>query len=281
MTPDTSAVRITPLTSLQNPKVKEVVHLMKRPNRDEQQLILIEGYREVKRALDNGIRPDSLFFCPPLFMGENERALIDRAAAAGAALFECTEPVFRKMAYRDRPEGLLAVAPQVRLALGDLRLGASPLIVVAEAIEKPGNLGSIIRSADAVAVDAVLVCDRCTDLWNPNVVRASIGTVFSLPVVEASTDEALAWLKERGIQVLAATPHAERSYAEADMTRPTAIVVGAEQYGLSSRWMNECDVKVRIPMLGQVDSLNVSNATTILLYEAARQRGFRPGASDQ
>jgi TrmH family RNA methyltransferase len=248
---------------------------MKRPHRDEQQLILIEGYREVKRALDNGIRPKALFYCPPLFMGENEGALIERSGEAGAELFECTEPVFRKMAYRDRPEGLLAVAPQVRMSLADLNLPERPLIVVAEAIEKPGNLGSIIRSADAVAVDAVLVCDRCTDLWNPNVVRASIGTVFSLPVVEVSTDEALAWLKARGIQVLAATPHAEKAYAEADMASGTAIVVGAEQYGLSNRWMNEADVQVRIPMLGQVDSLNVANATTILLYEAARQRGFR------
>lgn len=266
--------RITPLTSLQNPRVKEVVLLMKRPNRDEQQLVLVEGFREVKRALDNGIRPAALYYCPALFMGGNEGALVERSGDAGAELFECTEPVFRKMAYRDRPEGLLAVAPQVRRTLDELALPDNPLLVVAESIEKPGNLGSIIRSADAAGVHAVLVCDRCTDLWNPNVVRASIGTVFALPIVEAATADALPWLKARGIRVLAATPHAQQAYAEADMKQPTAIVVGAEQFGLSSRWMNEADVQVRIPMLGQVDSLNVANATTILLYEAARQRGF-------
>ncbi|HEY8239810.1 MAG TPA: RNA methyltransferase [Kiritimatiellia bacterium] len=264
----------TQLTSLQNPRVKEVVQLMKRPNRDEQRVVLVEGYREVKRALDNNIRPSALYYCPALFMGENEGTLVERSAAAGAELFECTEPVFRKMAYRDRPEGLLAVAPQARKSLADLDLPDAALVVVAEAIEKPGNLGSIIRSADAVGVHAVIVCDRCTDVWNPNVVRASIGTVFSLPVVEAATDEALPWLKAKGIRILAATPHAKETYADADMKRGTAIVVGAEQIGLSSRWMNEADVQVRIPMLGQVDSLNVANATTILLYEAARQRGF-------
>ncbi|MFH0909667.1 MAG: RNA methyltransferase [bacterium] len=264
--------RSTRITSLQNPRVKDVVHLLKRPYRDEQGVILVEGYREVKRALDNQVKPNALFYCSELFQGENEGALIERCRAAGAELFECTAQVFQKMAYRDRPEGLLAIVPQAHHSLDALDLPPHPLLIVAEAIEKPGNLGSILRSADAAGVNAVIVCDRCTDVNNPNVVRSSIGTVFSLPVVETSTADALPWLKARGIQVLAATPHAEKTYTEVDLTKAAAIVVGTEKFGLSSEWMKQADLQVRIPMLGQIDSLNVACATTILLYEAVRQR---------
>lgn len=261
------------ITSLQNPRVKEVVKLNRRPHRDETGLLLVEGYREVKRALDNGWKPRWLFYCPGLYLGKNEPAVVAEAAGAGAELFECVEHVFRKMAYRDRPEGLLAVGPQLRRTLADLDLpAANPLVIVAEAVEKPGNLGTILRSADAAGVDAVIVCDRCTDLSNPNVVRASIGTLFSVPVVEATSEDALAWLRERGIRVLAASPHADQEYTAADLTRPTALIVGSEQYGLDEFWMKNAELKVRIPMLGQVDSLNVATATTILLYEAVRQR---------
>jgi TrmH family RNA methyltransferase len=237
--------------------------------------MLIEGYREILRAVDNGHPLRELFYCPDLFQGENNQALIDRAAATGATLLSCAPHVFEKLSYRDRPDGLLAVAPQLRRTLADIDLSGTPLLVVAEAIEKPGNLGTILRSADAAGVDAVIVCDRCTDLNNPNVVRASIGTLFSVPVVETASADALAALRARGIQVVAATPHAERLYSEVDMTRATAIVVGTEQYGLSPAWIGAADAAVRIPMLGQADSLNVAAATTILLYEAARQRGFR------
>jgi RNA methyltransferase, TrmH family len=160
----------------------------------------------------------------------------------------------------------------VRRALADLQLPADPLLVVAEAIEKPGNLGTILRSADAAGVAALVVCDRCTDVNNPNVVRASIGTLFTVPVAEAGSAETLAWLRANGAQILAATPHAEREYTDVDLRGPTAIVVGTEQYGLSDAWMREADLRVRIPMLGQADSLNVAAATTILLYEAVRQR---------
>lgn len=265
-----------PITSLQNLRVKEVIKLNKRSHRDDAGLLLVEGYREVKRALDNRWKPAALFFCPALYLGKNEPEIVERAGAAGAELFECTEGVFQKMAYRDRPEGLLAVGPQVRCALADLKIKSpAPLLVVAEAIEKPGNLGTILRSADAAGADAVIVCDRCTDISNPNVVRASIGTLFSVPVVEASSAEALAWLRERGIQIIAATPHADADYTGADLTRGTAFVVGSEQYGLSEPWMKNADAKIRIPMLGQADSLNVATATTILLYEAVRQRRVR------
>lgn len=260
------------LTSLANPRVKDVVRLRQRSHRDEANLMLIEGYREVKRALDNGYRPTQMFSCPEFYMGTHEEGLVERARDAGATLFQCSREVFAKLSARDRPDGLLAVGPQIRLRLADLQLPPDALVIVAEAIEKPGNLGTILRSADAAGVDAVIVCDRCTDVNNPNVVRASIGTLFAVPVVEATTEEALAYLRERNFRTLAATPHADGLYTAADLTGPTAIAVGSEQYGLSERWLAAADVRVRIPMLGQCDSLNVSAATTILLFEAARQR---------
>ncbi len=266
---NTSALAIT---SLQNPRIKDVVKLQKRPYRDETGILLVEGYREVKRMLDNGRKPQALFYAPAFFRGGNEMTLVQRSAEAGAELFECSGEVFQKIAYRDRPEGLLALAPQVRGTLADLPTVTNPLFIVAESIEKPGNLGSLLRSADAAGVHGVIVCDRCTDINNPNVVRSSIGTLFSLPVVEASSEETLAWLRARGIKVLAATPQAEREYTDVDLTTGVALVVGTEQVGLSDAWMKEADIQVRIPMLGQIDSLNVACASTLLLYEAVRQR---------
>ena len=263
------------ISSLQNERVKEVVKLRRRAHRDESRLLIIEGYRELKRALDNQHRPAALFYCADFFLGHNEPELIRRCREAGADCFRCAPVVFQKMAYRDRPEGLLAVAPQIRRTLSDLKLSAAPLILVAEAIEKPGNLGTLLRSADAAGADAVIVCDERTDIHNPNVVRASIGTLFTLPVIEAGSRETLDWLRARGIRLLAATPHTDLDYTQADLKPGIAIVVGAEQVGLSSLWLRETDLKVRIPMRGQSDSLNVAAAATILLFEARRQRsGF-------
>lgn len=269
------ALRPLLITSLQNSRIKAVVGLRQRSDRDERGEMIIEGYRELKRALENKHLPKVLFFCPGFFMGTNEPALIERCREAGAELFECTTAVFEKMSYRDRPEGLLAVAPQVHCTLADLKLPQNPLLVVAEAIEKPGNLGTILRSADAAGVHAVIICDRCTDINNPNVVRASTGTLFALPVVEAGSDEVLSWLRLHKIQILAATPHTDFQYYDVDLKRGTALVVGTEQYGLTEKWMISADLKVKIPMLGQADSLNVASATTILLYEAVRQRQLK------
>jgi RNA methyltransferase, TrmH family len=260
------------LASLQNDNLKQVVRLRQRSHRDEDGLLVVEGYREVKRALDNRVPIVKLFFCPELYQGKNEPALVDRCAALGAPLFQCTQPAFMKIAYRDRPEGLLALCPQIRRTLDDLVLPENPFVVVGEHIEKPGNLGTMLRTADAAGAHALVVCDRCTDVNNPNVVRASIGTLFTVPVAEASTAETIAWLKQRGIRSVAASPHASQNYTDVDMTRPLAIVLGAEQVGLSDAWMSQADELVRIPMLGQADSLNVAAAATILLYEGVRQR---------
>lgn len=264
------------ISSLQNPKVKEIVQLRDKPHRDKTGLFLIEGYREILRATDGGFKIDTLYVCPELFLGSNEQSLIERLIRRGVTVVTCTDPVFHKIAYRDRPDGLLAVAPQKKKTLSDLeeifRSGKAPLFVIAEAIEKPGNLGTILRSSDGVGADAVIVCDRCTDIYNPNVVRASVGTLFTIPTIEASTEETLAWLKKHKVKILAATPQAEHVYTQVDLKGPIAIAVGTEQLGLTDRWMKEADIQVKIPMLGVADSLNVAMATTLLLYEALRQR---------
>jgi RNA methyltransferase, TrmH family len=261
------------LTSLQNPKIKQLLHLRERHERNQSGLFLIEGYRELLRATDAGFAIDSLFICPELFLGSNEPALIQRLRDRGAKVWSCSQRVFEKVSYRDRPDGLIAIAPQKKGTLKDLETqNPTPLYVVAEAIEKPGNLGTILRSSDAVGVDGVIVCDRCTDIFNPNVVRASVGTLFTVPTVEAEGQETLEWLKRHNISILAATPHAEKEFTEVDLVKPIAIAVGTEQLGLSARWMEQADLQVRIPMHGVADSLNVAMATTLLLYEAHRQR---------
>lgn len=264
------------ISSTQNPKVKKVLNLRDKRDRDQTGLFLIEGFRELLRAQEGLWQVETLFICPELFLGENEPALIQSFVSAGTTVIPCTEKVFRHISYRDRPDGLLGVAPQKSKTLAELKYAIAkkslPLLVVAEAIEKPGNLGTILRSSDAVGVDGLIVCDHCTDIHNPNVVRASVGTLFSVPIVEAKGEETIAWLKEQGIAILAATPSAEHEFTQVDMARPVAIAVGTEQLGLSKRWMEQADIQVRIPMLGIADSLNVAMATTLLLYEALRQR---------
>jgi len=269
----------TLLTSLQNPRVKEVVKLRQRRDRDDKGLFLIEGYRELRRAADNGAKVTVLFYCPELFLGSNEEELIATVVKGGVQLCQCAEHVFRKLSYRDRPDGLLAIAVQQHKSLADLQEllagKASPFLIVAEAIEKPGNLGTILRSADAAGADAVIICDRCTDIFNPNVVRASVGTLFTVPIIEATSEQALRWMQEQGITVAAATPAAAIEFTDADFTGAIAIAVGTEQLGLSALWMEQAEIQVRIPMNGVADSLNVATATTLLVYEVVRQRKNR------
>ena len=261
------------IESLQNPRVKAAVRLNEARERATQQRTLVEGYRPLLRAVENGYPLEEVYFCPTLFLGGNEPALLERAAQAGAGLIEVTEEALRKMATRNRPEGLLAVAPIVRRPLQSHQPGACGFYLIVERIERPGNLGTIFRSADAAGVEGIVICDPQTDAFNPEVIRASIGAVFSTPMFEARSADALAWCRRYGLQTVAATPHTERLYTAADFTQPLAIVVGAEKVGLSELWLTQADLRVRIPMLGQADSLNVATATTLLLYEVVRQRG--------
>jgi TrmH family RNA methyltransferase len=272
------------ITSLQNPRIKQLVRLRDRRPRDEAGLFLIEGYREVRRAVDRGIRLVELHFCPAWFLGENEPALIETVRQAGTPVLELSKDAFAKVSYRDRPDGLLAVAPQWKRTLADLEAAGlaaggpgsaapPPLLLVVEAIEKPGNLGTILRGADAAGAAAVIVCDPITDIFNPNVVRASTGVLFSVPVVVEDGGTVRAWLRQRGIRAVATTPAAKTLYTAADLRGPLAIIMGSEQYGLSEFWLKESDLLVRIPMAGQADSLNVAMAAVITLFEAVRQRG--------
>lgn len=256
------------ITSLQNPRVKYIVKLRddKRQRRQDG-LMLVEGWDEIQLALSAGYKPHTILSAPELASrhidgGEAEHLTVNRA-------------VFEKMSYRENPDGWLAVFPLPRTTLADLKLSASPLLVVAESIEKPGNLGAILRTVDAAQVDALLVCDPRVDLWNPNVVRASRGAIFSVPVVECDNKSALELLKARNIRVLAATPSADVIYSQIDMRDSIAIAVGTEDEGLTDFWISNSDLKVRIPMMGKVNSLNVSVSTALIVYEAVRQRGHQ------
>lgn len=261
------------ITSTQNPKVKHVVKLRNKRARDEAKEYLIEGYRELLRASEAQVRIETLFTCHELFLGENEKKLIEHYKHDGAVVIECTEIVFQKMSYRDRPDGLIAIAKQKPLRLIDIKFkNEIPFIMVAVSIEKPGNLGTILRSADATGVDAVLVVDRVTDIYNPNVVRSSVGTLFTNQVVEASSDEIYLWLQENNIQIVTASPSAKDCYTDVNYCIPTALLVGSEQYGLPDTWFKRADQSIFIPMKGQADSLNAATSTTVLLYEVLRQR---------
>lgn len=264
------------IKSLQNMHVKDAVKLRKRAEREKTKKFLIEGYRELLRACASGLKMEYLFVSPDLFLGENEEDLIEKIFSMGAEVIFCSSSVFHKISYRDRPDGLLAIAEHIRCRLEDLdgsvKNKGAPFLLVAESIEKPGNLGTILRSADAVGVDGVIVCDRCTDIHNPNVVRASVGTLFTQPVVEAQGNAVFHWLNEHDIMIVAATPSAQMEYTHMDGNRGIAVVVGSEQYGLTDGWMKGACCRVKIPMMGMADSLNVATATSLLLYEVLRQR---------
>lgn len=260
------------IMSMQNPRIKGAVKLRGRRERDKTQTFLIEGYRELLRAVEGSAKLQTLFYSPEHFLGSNEKSLIDQIRASNVEVFEVSKEVFAKVSYRDRPDGLIALARQTHQMLADLTVSDNPFILIAEAIEKPGNLGSILRSCDAAGVDALLLCDRCTDIHNPNVVRSSVGTLFSVPVIETTSDAALEWLHKHKIPLICSTPAAEKIYTAVDQKGPVAIAVGTEQLGLSQTWLDAANLLVRIPMLGHSDSLNVAAATTLLLYEVIRQR---------
>lgn len=253
------------ITSLQNPRVKHIVKLRDdKRQRREDGLMLVEGYDEIQLALSAGHRPNTLLSAPEL----TSRQMDD----VNAENVTVNRAVFEKMSHRENPDGWLAVFPIPHVSLESLKLGKTPLVILAESIEKPGNLGAILRTADAVHADALLVSDPRVDVWNPNVVRASRGAVFSVPVVECDNESALAWLRSQNIRVLAATPSAEVIYFNVNLREPVAIAVGTEDEGLTEFWMSNADLRVRIPMMGKVNSLNVSVSTALILYEAVRQR---------
>ncbi len=254
------------ITSVQNPRVKAVVALQqKSAERRRTGMFVVEGKRELEHCVETGLEVEEIFVCREI-AGEMEEQ---------ANMWEVTKEVYEKMAYRGSTEGVMAVVKSKERRLEDLQLSENPLIVVVERVEKPGNLGAILRSADAAGADAVVVCDALTDLWNPNLIRSSIGAVFTVPCVVCSSEECIAYLKGHGIQILTAQLQDSRLYYDTDMKRGTAIVMGTESTGLTEVWRQAADAHIRIPMLGQLDSLNVSVSAAILLFEAVRQREGR------
>lgn len=266
------------ITSLQNSRVKNVVKLGNRRHRDAARRTVVEGVREVARALQHGVVPQEAFVCPDLLDAEGEAVAADLRRVAQAhktPLFTVSPAVFAKMAYRGTTGGLLIVIPYRERTLDALPLSPRPFLVVIDGAEKPGNVGAILRTADAAGVDGLIITgppSERTDLHNPNVVRASLGALFTVPVVAATMAETAAWLRAKGIQTVATTPDATPLYTAVDFTGPVAVILGSEAEGLSEAWLAAAAQQVRIPMHGAVDSLNLATAAALLLYEVVRQR---------
>lgn len=255
------------ISSGQNPKIKELLALQEKSRlRRQKGLFVVEGRRELGHCVRAGFEVDSVFACPDIIAPES----LD--IPGDPRLFLVTKAVYEKVAYRESTEGVIAEVKYKERTLADIRLGEKPLIIILESVEKPGNLGAVLRSADAAGADAVIVCDPLTDLCNPNLIRASVGSVFTRQVVATSSEECVKWLKGKGIQILTAQLQDSSLYYDRDMTGPTAIVMGTESTGLTDIWREAATAHVRIPMLGELDSLNVSVSAAILLFEAVRQR---------
>jgi TrmH family RNA methyltransferase len=261
-----------PITSLTNPRVKAAVRLRDRAERDLTGLTIVDGAREILRALDAGIHVEQAFIAPELLRSPDALAVADRLRHRPTTL-EVSPAVLGRVAFGQRTDGVVAIVGTPTSSLDELVPTSDPLIVVAESIEKPGNLGAIIRTADGAGADAVIAADPRTDLFNPNAIRASLGTIFAMPVVSAATDATLDWLVAHGIRPVAARVDAVRTYTEVDLRGPLAIVLGSEAGGLGGGWADARVEPIAIPMRGIADSLNVSIAAAVLLYEARRQRG--------
>lgn len=257
------------IESPRNPRVKAVVRLRTRAERDRTGLFLIEGDVEVSRALEAGVTGQALYVAGS---GGRIGAVVEVARAAGVPVHDVAEAAFRRMAYRDATSGVILVAEQFSTNLDGIELAEKPLLLVVEAIEKPGNLGTMLRTAEGAGVDGIIVCDPTTDVFNPNVVRASLGTIFWVPLAVSSSAAAIDWLRARRIQIVAATPDAATAYFAVDLTGPTALVIGTEHAGLSDVWLEHSDQSAFIPMQGQGDSLNAAVSAALVVYEAIRQR---------
>jgi TrmH family RNA methyltransferase len=252
--------------------VQNLARLNDRAHRTEQGRFLVEGHREIERALGRPGTIEEIYFCPEHFRPGVAEALLERATSLAVPLCRLAPPAFEKASLREGPDGLLGVARTWRLELAELKLSPTPLLLVVEGVEKPGNLGALLRSADAAGTDAVIACGAATDLFNPRVVRNSQGTLFSLPVAVAEKEATRDFLREKKIAVVATTPDTEQAYWDLDLRGPVAVVVGGEKDGLTKFWLEQANQRARIPMAGRADSLNVAAAAGLVLYEAVRQR---------
>lgn len=260
------------ITSIQNPRVKDAVRLRDRRHREKQQRILIDGARELRRAIAAGVKLVEAFICESLCTSDDARQLLASLPETNGEILEVSVPVFEKLAFGQRAEGVLGVAEMPHPTLQSLAVPENAVVAVLEGVEKPGNVGAVLRSADAAGVSAVILADPRTDLYNPNAIRASLGTIFSMPVCEATSGDVLLWLRERKFSIFAARVDGSLPYTEVDYRGSSAIVLGSEAAGLSPLWAGKDVQAVRLPMLGAADSLNVSVTAAVLFYEALRQR---------
>jgi TrmH family RNA methyltransferase len=258
------------ITSLQNPKIKYILSLEKSRERKKQNQFVIEGVRELGFAIGSGYKIDSVFFCPTIIASSEVLAIVKNEQL----LVPVDENVFSKIAYRESTEGVIALAEKKHHALNAIRLSSNPLVLVLESIEKPGNMGAVLRTADAAGIDAVIICDPLVDFYNPNVIRSSVGCVFTNQLAYASSEETIEWLSKNDILIYCTHLKASKSYHKIDFTKPSAIVMGTESSGLSETWTKYSSQNIIIPMQGKIDSLNVSTAAAIVVFEASRQRGF-------
>jgi len=268
----------THITSTANPRLKAALRLRGRRERDRTGLTLIDGARETARARAGGARLREAFVSAQYCLDAECRAALEGLREAGIPTWEVGPEAFARLAYGDRLDGIVAVAEAPLRSLADLDLPPDPLIAVIEGVEKPGNLGAVLRTADGAGVNAVVIAEPGTDLLNPNVIRASLGTIFALPVAVASTGDILTWLRQRGIRIIAARVQASAAYTTVDYGGAVAIALGSEARGLSDAWAELADASVHVPMLGVADSLNVSATAAVLFYEALRQRRGQSGA---
>jgi TrmH family RNA methyltransferase len=266
-----TAIR-TVITSLTNARVKAAVRLRDRREREATGLTLVDGARELWRAMDAGVDLFEAFVCEENVRSAEAEDVVERLRGGPATVVDVSPTVLAKIAFGDRSDGVVAVVRAPKVTLDDLDPPANPLVVVVESVEKPGNLGAILRTADGAGASALIAADPLTDLFNPNAIRASLGTIFTVPVATTTTAELLDWLAAHGIMPIAARVDATTHYTDVDLRGPVAIVLGSEAGGLSDAWNDPRVLPVRIPMLGAADSLNVSVAAAILLYEAVRQR---------
>lgn len=265
-------VEIKEITSLKNAHVKAVVDLREKKSRDETGLTIVEGLREATLAQRADVVFKEIYFSEKFLNDPGQKEFIQKLIGPCPDIFLATDEVMEKISFGNRQEGIVAVCAQPQLKLDAVKLSANPLLVIVEAVEKPGNLGAILRTADAVGVDGLIVCDPVTDIYNPNVIRASLGTIFTVPVIVAESETVLKFLKEKKIPSCATLPQAGTPYAKADLSGPLAVVMGSEEAGLSEFWQEKSDTSVYIPMKGKSDSLNVSVSAAVVLYEALRQR---------
>lgn len=269
-------MRTEKISSAQNPKIKMLLALEEKSRvRREKALFVVEGRKEVRHCLEAGYHAKDLFVCREI-ISDRELDEITRLCGDGCTIYEVPEFIYGKIAYRAGTEGVIAEVEIREKSLSDVKLRKDPLVVVLESVEKPGNLGAVLRTADAADADAVIICDPLTDLFNPNLIRASLGAIFTRQVVAATSGETLKWLNDNGIRIYTAQLQDSFWYYDTDMKHATALVMGTEHEGLSTFWRMNADAHVKIPMLGQMDSLNVSVSSAILMFEAVRQRHSGP-----